>query len=273
MAENPVHSAVEVGEIVYHCQLGYYCNDCNLYFGEKNIHEWVVSKETDTEIIYKCVGADLQYDHSADPIPVCTATITINKAEHEHEWNIDNPVKNTATCTENGELTVKCKSCDAERTATALATGHNYNTADCETKKTCSICGASDGSTLNHHYDNACDDSCNRCGKKRTVSDHVYSNKCDADCNECGKTRTVEAHKYTWVCDTECNECGAVRVAADHKGGTATCNEKAKCTECGEENYINTKNKKNQPFRIRLPLLTIQQFSKSNIFTNNFIQF
>lgn len=235
MAHAPVHTAVEAGEIVYHCQLGYYCNDCNLYFGEKNIHEWVLFKDTETETIYKCVGATQQNDVSGHPIPLCTATITVNKAQHEHEWDIDNPIKNTATCTANGTLTVRCKGCDATKTATALATGHNYNLADCETEKKCSICGDTDGSVLNHHYDNACDDSCNRCGKKRTVGDHVYSNKCDADCNECGNIRTAPAHKYTWVCDTECNECGAVRVAADHTGGTATCTEKAKCTECGEE--------------------------------------
>ena len=51
-------------------------------------------------------------------------------------------------------------------------------------------------STLGHVYDNACDTSCNECGKVRHEVAHTYVSACDADCNECGAKRTAESHTF-----------------------------------------------------------------------------
>ena len=56
-----------------------------------------------------------------------------------------------------------------------------------------------------HKYDNACDDTCNKCGAHREVPGHVYDNACDATCNECGAVRVVGDHEYV---DGVCIHCG-----------------------------------------------------------------
>ena len=56
-----------------------------------------------------------------------------------------------------------------------------------------------------HKYDNACDDTCNKCGAHREVPGHVYDNACDAYCNVCGAEREVGDHEYV---DGVCIHCG-----------------------------------------------------------------
>lgn len=65
-----------------------------------------------------------------------------------------------------------------------------------------------------HEYNDDCDDTCNVCGYKRTIS-HNYDNNCDADCNDCGYTRTAP-HTYDGACDTDCNDCDVTRIGAEH---------------------------------------------------------
>ncbi len=60
-----------------------------------------------------------------------------------------------------------------------------------------------------HVYDNSCDDTCNLCGYKRTVT-HTYTNSCDTTCNICGYTRKT-THQYDNSCDEICNVCGYER--------------------------------------------------------------
>ena len=83
--------------------------------------------------------------------------------------------------------------------------------------------------SCNHTYSNACDTSCNSCGKIRIVGDHVYTNACDTDCNECGATRET-THSYSNNCDTSCNVCGNIRVVPDHIYDN-NCDKN--CNECG----------------------------------------
>ena len=61
-----------------------------------------------------------------------------------------------------------------------------------------------------HIYDSECDDTCNVCGRTRTVAGHVYENACDTECDVCKAVREIE-HAYDNACDTECNVCKAVR--------------------------------------------------------------
>ncbi len=60
-----------------------------------------------------------------------------------------------------------------------------------------------------HVYDNSCDDTCNLCGYKRTVT-HTYTNSCDTTCNICGYKRSI-THQYDNSCDETCNVCGYER--------------------------------------------------------------
>ena len=80
--------------------------------------------------------------------------------------------------------------------------------------KKCLVCGELDESTKAEHvFDNSCDDSCNVCAQKRSVT-HTYSGECDSECDICGLARTA---------------------TGTHSGGEATCTKKAVCSVCGEE--------------------------------------
>lgn len=82
-----------------------------------------------------------------------------------------------------------------------------------------------------HSYNNDCDDTCNDCGKKRTVSGHSYDNTCDTTCNICNGIRTV-SHTYDNSCDTQCNICNSSRTIS-HSYGEWEVTKKASCTESG----------------------------------------
>ena len=80
-----------------------------------------------------------------------------------------------ATCNECGE--------------TRAVGAHDYSEADCNTPKTCKMCGATDGQNKAHSYDNACDTTCNECDGTRVIThdfsglelaydDHYHYNKC-----------------------------------------------------------------------------------------------
>ena len=63
---------------------------------------------------------------------------------------------------------------------------------------------ASFTTTGSHIYSNACDTSCNDCGKTRTVPDHIYTDDFDESCNECGYVREIEKqyyYYYDWTFD------------------------------------------------------------------------
>ena len=125
-----------------------------------------------------------------------------------------------------------------------------------------------------HHYDNACDATCNDegCGHTRTVADHAYTDNCDASCNTCGAERTAP-HNYAGACDTVCDNaaCGATRtVEADHTwkgtcpegfecevckatrdaGTCADANEDGKCDECGADVVVDTFPAIDKPYKL-----------------------
>lgn len=89
--------------------------------------------------------------------------------------------------------------------------------------------------------------TCTVCAKQVTeelekLSDHVYDNACDDTCNSCGTKRTVE-HTFTtsWSSNHsghwhECTKCGEKKDFSAHKAGPAATEEYAQtCTIC---NYI-----------------------------------
>ena len=97
-------------------------------------------------------------------------------------------------CVNGGYTTYTCTVCgDSCKGNYTDALGHDWIAADCDTAKTCSVCGATEGAALGHKYDNACDASCNVCGEGREVADHVYTDDFDTTCNVCGAVRDVVA--------------------------------------------------------------------------------
>lgn len=68
---------------------------------------------------------------------------------HTHSYS--SKVTTEATCTSNGTITYTC-SCGDSYTESTPALGHNWSNADCTHCKTCSRCGATEGSALGHDY-------------------------------------------------------------------------------------------------------------------------
>ncbi|MBE6737715.1 MAG: hypothetical protein E7566_03550 [Ruminococcaceae bacterium] len=56
------------------------------------------------------------------------------------------------TCTASGIKTYTCSTCGDTYTKTIPDTGHSWKSATCNMKKTCSICGTTEGNALGHNY-------------------------------------------------------------------------------------------------------------------------
>ena len=157
-------------------------------------------------------------------------------------------------CVNSGYTTYTCTACgDSYKGDYTSALGHSWIAADCDTAKTCSVCGATEGEALGHKYDNDCDADCNTCGATRTPADHKYvesivaNANCGYDgmakhtCSVCGDSYTTAipatgAHKYSNDCDNRCNVCNKIREVGDHRYvGVQT--KAPTCTETGVMTY------------------------------------
>jgi len=96
---------------------------------------------------------------------------------------------------------------------------HNWVDADCDTPKTCSVCGETEGEALGHDWVYATctePDTCNRCGETQGEAlGHHLSEVSDFDeenhwvnCLNCDYKGEVEAH-YDEDEDNACDYCGA----------------------------------------------------------------
>ena len=121
---------------------------------------------------------------------------------------------------------VTCNECNEERTIT-----HTWNAADCDTPKTCSVCGATDGNALGHtpnadDGDCTTEITCSDCqaittaGKTAhdfsevTYDDHYHYNKC----SDCTVLENEEGEKHVFDNNHDC-ECGVTfTVKIDHNG-------------------------------------------------------
>ncbi len=163
-------------------------------------------------------------------------------------------------CVNGGYTTYTCTACgDSYKGNYTAALGHSWIAADCDTPKTCSVCGTTEGEALGHKYDNDCDADCNTCGATRTPADHQYvesivaNANCGYDgmakhtCSVCGDSyitaiSATGAHKYSNDCDNRCNVCNKIREVGDHRyvgveTKTPTCTETGvttyTCSSCG----------------------------------------
>ena len=158
-----------------------------------------------------------------------------NKCEHTYDNACD------ATCNECGE--------------TREVGAHDYNAADCDTPKTCKICGATDGEALGHTAeadDGNCttDIKCSTCGAVLTSGKtqhiaHADDGDCTTPvtCTECSTVITAaKSHDFSGALEKDAsghwhvcaNEgCTKTDTKADHISDGAATEEKAeKCTVC-----------------------------------------
>ena len=160
---------------------------------------------------------------------------------------------------------ITCNECGEERTVT-----HDYTAADCDTPKTCKVCGATEGKALGHSWsDGSCENaiSCSVCGEiagkpfghrwsdpdptlcssKRSCficgategedKAHSYDNDCDTSCNACGKDREISHDWCAEACGLEryCSVCGhSDGEIMTHDWLAATCTNPKTCDNCGE---------------------------------------
>jgi len=189
-------------------------------------------------------------------------------AEHKHSANKVAEVK--ATCTGQGKKAYYlCSSCgksfeDSGCTKEILNVNawgiidkleHTGGKATCSELAKCKNCGLTYGTYAQHNFGTAWDykdatghaHKCKVCGINDTVVAHSGGNaKCGevAKCAEC-KTEYGEPVQHKWstewsYTDTKghahkCSVCGDHDEVQEHSGGTADCQNKAKCAVCGTE--------------------------------------
>ncbi len=186
------------------------CSDCNLYQNQSCTFESVCSA-----VCKYCGGANPNVtDHS----------YTVTQSDQTHHWNkcetcdeITSKTAHsyTAAQSDSTDHWNKCSGCDA---IDAKINHSAYDDGDCTTEQRCS-CGAVMIEKTSHKFDNACDTDCNNTGCEHTRSiEH-----------------TPEDDDYDCTTDILCSVCDTVTTKGNeaHTGGTATCEAKAVCDECG----------------------------------------
>ena len=109
-------------------------------------------------------------------------------------------------------------SSDLKKVSIPSASGHSWSEATCTDPKTCSVCGATEGSALGHDWHEA---TCTEAKK----------------CTRCGATEgSAKGHNWEIVSCTEprkCSVCGAQESSiVGHDWKDATCTEPKTCKRC-----------------------------------------
>lgn len=97
---------------------------------------------------------DLPAETTAQP------TETVPSTVHVHSYD-GGTVTKAPSCTSAGVKTYICTICGAVKTEALEKTAHIWRDATCTAPKTCTVCGATEGSALGHSFTNGV---CTRCG-------------------------------------------------------------------------------------------------------------
>lgn len=142
---------------------------------ECTIHSWEIVSKTDATCTstglktYKCEKCGETKTAIVDKLghswkeadclyPTMCTRCGITEGDPKHSYNqIDSA---DATCTVDGYVKFKCSVCGDEHIETVTAKWHIWRDATCTQPKTCTVCGATEGSALGH-TDGAV---CSRCG-------------------------------------------------------------------------------------------------------------
>ena len=173
---------------------------------------------------------DHAYGSEVTKEPNCTETgirlYTCSKCNKTYEEDIPirheykSSVTRQPTCSKVGEKTTVCSLCGDTYLTDVEMLPHTWAAATCTTKKTCTVCGKTEGSPLPHNYAAA------TCITLQT-------------CVDCGATTgTFAAHNYAPATCTEPKTCricdGTTGSANGHRWRAATCSAPKTCYTCGE---------------------------------------
>lgn len=149
-------------------------------------------------------------------------------AQHEHTWV-------AATCT----APKTCSECGATE---GSALEHTWVAATCAAPKTCSECGATEGSALEHTWEKAtctAPMTCSVCGATsgEALGHEITGLTCTQDgmCARCGETVKATGHQFS---DATCTQPKVCRVCGETEGEPLghTCTTGV-CARCGLESY------------------------------------
>jgi len=170
--------------------------------------------------------------HTCSACSVSYRDSYVDALNHEwSEWQVVVP----AACEIAGTKSRECNNCDHAETGTIDALEHEWVDATCETAKTCTVCGETEGSVTGHSYDNGVITTQPTCAVKGVKT---------FTCGTCGDTYTEEVatKSHTWVPRTcfapkTCSVCGATEGEARTHGWAEnwTTVTPATCTEKGQE--------------------------------------
>lgn len=201
------------------------CSRCGVTEGDALGHTW---SDWNITLEPTCTEDGSQYRTCT----VCdhTATGTIAKLNHNYVGTIVRP-----TCTEQGYMYHECTRCkDSYKDEFTDAVGHTWIDATCTEPKTCSVCGATEGSALGHKWKDAtCTEpkTCSVCGVTEGEAlghTEVIDLAVPATCTESGLTE-----------GSHCSVCGeilkpqATSYPLGHSWVDATCTEPKTCSRCG----------------------------------------
>ena len=215
------------------------CSICGQKYGDLAAHNYKTEWSTDAANHWhecsvcgdkKDVAAHIPGAAATETTPqTCTICGYVIKAAlgHTHNFNQKNTnetyLKSAATYTKKAVYYYSC-TCGEKGTETfesGETAPHSYSTE-----------WSSDGT--NHWH------KCANCDAVADKAAHRYDNACDTTCNDCGKTREI-THSYSevWSNDEtnhwhECSVCGDKKdVAAHTPGAAATETTPQTCTACG----------------------------------------
>ena len=125
-----------------------------------------------------------------------------------HTWDAGTDTT-PATCTDSGVKTFTCSVCNATKTETIPAKGHQWENATCTAPKTCSVCSATDGNPLGHTFGDWCVTTAATCTEKGEKTRTCQREGCNAK-----ETEEVAASGHQWTAATctapkTCSVCSA----------------------------------------------------------------
>ena len=224
------------------------CVDCAKPYGELADHEYSSLWYYDADGHYhkcKCGATDTHESHVPDrdaptetePVKcsVCSFVITSATGHVSHDYSV---LKK-----DNESHWYQCSGCDK----TVNKAAHSGGATTCESRAKCSVCSAEYGDEPDHTYVLRSDENshwygCDYCDFKGEMLAHEGGTATcvtKAVCADCGaEYGELPEHKYGYrYSATEhwqiCSVCKITTDSVEHSGGSASCDERAKCTECG----------------------------------------
>lgn len=132
-------------------------------------------------------------------------TEAIEKMDHSYT----EAITKEATCAEEGVKTYTCAGCGDSYTESIAKVAHSWKNATCTAPKTCTSCGATEGSAAGHKWKNAtctAPKTCTTCGA--TEGEKLAHSYTDGVCSGCGK---VDLETYVvglWFCKDDDDDDG-----------------------------------------------------------------